>query len=392
MRNDQQVRMTRREWLTATISTSCAFLIGSGIAGCGREKSGDFGFLGGRQVGILEFVGEGNAPLNKLLGSELDGRLFTDLSSTTRNNLVTPTEQFYIRSRSSDLLDLTKRWTVRTTNIDSVSQLLVRDLKEVEEPQGTHLMECSGNARTAHFGMISVAEWRGVSMKRFMHMVGMDDPKGLILISGFDKYKQESRTSISGASWIFQPKALLDSSAFMATSMNGQPLSRDHGAPVRLVVPGWYGCASIKWVNEVRIVQSGSETTSQMQEYAVRTHQKGVPRLAVEYEPPSVDPAAMPVRVEEWVVDGERKYRVVGIVWGETQPSGTLMIQFDSAESYQPVEDVLRSSDDSWGVWTHAWKPRRTGLFVMRLRFNNRVRTRRLDVGFYGRTVEIKRL
>jgi DMSO/TMAO reductase YedYZ molybdopterin-dependent catalytic subunit len=71
----------------------------------------------------------------------------------------------------------------------------------------------------------------------------------------------------------------------LATEMNDLSLTRDHGVPIRLLVPGWYGCACIKWVNNVSLVDETTEATSQMQEYAARTFQDGVPRLAKEISP-----------------------------------------------------------------------------------------------------------
>ena len=62
-----------------------------------------------------------------------------------------------------------------------------------------------------------------------------------------------SGRSIPGASWVFPLDTLDKLGAFLAVRMNGEPLPLDHGAPVRLVVPGWYGCAWIKWVNEIRL-------------------------------------------------------------------------------------------------------------------------------------------
>ena len=95
--------------------------------------------------------------------------------------------------------------------------------------------------------------------------------QGRVLISGLDRYADESRTALPGASWIFTFDQLKSSRAFLATKINGHPLSVDHSAPTRLVVPGWYGCACIKWVKEITVVDEDAAATSQMKEYAVRT-------------------------------------------------------------------------------------------------------------------------
>ncbi len=93
-----------------------------------------------------------------------------------------------------------------------------------------------------------------------------------VLVSGFDDHSQPSRSSVAGASWIFTFEQLEAAGAFLATEMNGKPLSPDHGFPVRLVVPRWYGCACIKWVNEILLVDEEAPVTSQMREFAGRGH------------------------------------------------------------------------------------------------------------------------
>src|SRR6185369_9127809 len=126
-----------------------------------------------------------------------------------------------------------------------------------------------------------------------------------VLVSDFDEYAApyDPAHSTPGASWIFSFEQL--ATAFLATRMNGEALPEDHGAPVRLFVPGWYGCACIKWVNAIALVDDTAEATSQMQEYASRTGQTGVPALAKDYLPGVIDQAAMPVRVEQWRVEGK---------------------------------------------------------------------------------------
>ena len=123
------------------------------------------------------------------------------------------------------------------------------------------------------------------------------DAKG-VLVSGRD-YREPSADSPSGASWILPLASLERLGAFLAVRMNGEALPVDHGKPVRLVVPGWYGCAWIKWVDEIRLVGEREAATSQMKEFAGRTHQAARHDLAIDYTPPDIQAAAMPVRVEK---------------------------------------------------------------------------------------------
>lgn len=365
--------ITRRRW---------TILAGGAVA----AMAGGLELLRSRRtgaIGTVPFEGEGQAPLDTLVGDELDGRQFTDLSALAPDRLVTPTGLFYIRTRVSRLLDTRKPWSIRV----GAQRISLDELKAQAQPRGVHLMECAGNTRAVHFGMIGVAQWDGVPLTPLLDRMRFD--KGArVLVSGFDEYDTKPLTpSVPGASWIFSRRDVEDSGAFLATAMNGQPLTPDHGAPVRLVLPGWYGCACIKWVNEILPVDDAAAPTSQMQEYASRTHQHGMPARAIDYQPATIDPAAMPVRVEKWLVRGKVQYKVIGIVWGGPRPADKLLIRFGLDEPYVPVLHVYPARS-SWGLWTHFWTPRHPGTYRIGLRLADpSVRTRRLDEGFYVRQV-----
>ncbi len=383
--------MSRREWLSATLLASGTLLCGLDLLSANSPVGSmqDESFAGGKLLGTVEFYGEGKPPMDQPLGEELDGRLFTDLSKMAPNDSVIPTDWFYIRTRASQLLDLRKPWIIRLGSSNAPMIIPMEDLMRETQPQGLRLMECAGNSLSAHFGMLGVADWEGVPIASVLNRV--PGAGNRVLISGFDTYATKSTTSTPGASWIFTREQLLDAGAFLATKMNGQPLTRDHGAPVRLIAPNWYGCTCIKWLNEISFTDDAAPATSQMQEYASRTHQRGMPDLARDYEPAVLDPSAMPIRIEKWSVAGRVKYRVVGIVWGGTEPVKNLMIDVNPGEKSFPVDIERAATSRSWGFWTFAWAPEKPGRHVLRMRVADAgVRTRRLDSGFYARTVEIK--
>ena len=348
-------------------------------------------FAGGRRLGTVDFINEGPVPLDTPQGSELDGRLYTGLSTLEPQDPITPTEKFYIRTRVSELFPDPTTWQVKVDGlVDRPLNLEVESLKNTARPMGVHVMECAGNVRLARFALISAGNWAGVPVSEILDNAKVKPIATRILVSGFDRYAKESKTSIPGASWIFSLEQLHAARAFLATELNGQPLTKDHGAPVRLVVPGWYGCTCIKWVNEITLVGEEAEATSQMQEYAARTLQRGVPKLAKEYQPAVIEQAAMPIRIEKWRIADKIKYRVVGIAWGGFQPVKVLAIRFNPEEDYVPVHHFNQVKNDPWTLWTHAWSPRVPGTYTIRLAVKEPVvQARRLDSGYYVRTVEI---
>jgi DMSO/TMAO reductase YedYZ molybdopterin-dependent catalytic subunit len=283
----------------------------------------------------------------------------------------------------------------------------VEELRREATPQGAHLLECAGNSRAAHFGLMSAALWTGVPLERVLARVVFPPRATQVLVSGFDEHSAPDSDSVPGASWIFGLDRMGETGAFLATEMNGAPLTLDHGYPLRLVVPGWYGCTAIKWVNEIVLVDDEAPSTDQMREYAGRTHQDPVgprdsaliragrrpegPPLAKDFRPATIDPAALPVRVEKLgAADGKISYRIVGILWGGRTPARGLSIRLNPDLGFAPVEDVGRPDGRTWTLWSHRFQPPAPGRYRIELAVRDPgVRTRRLDAGFYAREFDI---
>ena len=392
MANEGKATLTRREVLKSSLIAGGIALVGFNdllLPAWGKPTTN--AFQGGQYLGAIDFVGESPLPLDITLGAGLDGRLYTELSAVGADNPVIPNDRFYVRTRASELLPDSNSWLIKVTGlVKQPSQISLADVKKMSRPAGLHLLECSGNVRDAHFGMLSVADWAGAPASEILDSVRIPKTASHVLISGFDRYLEASSSSLPGASWIFTVDELKSSGAFFATGMNRSPLPKDHGAPIRLVVPGWYGCTCIKWVDEIQILDEDAPTTSQMREFASRTMQQGVPERVRDYRPAVIDQAAMPIRVEKWRVDRKINYRVHGIAWGGNRPVSGLDIRFNSDEDYVPVDDFKHTVNDPWSFWTHPWTPAKPGIYFIRLRVNDTsVRCRRLDAGYYVRSVEI---
>lgn len=349
-------------------------------------------FVGGTMLGVVPFLNEGSKPLETLLGTGLDGRLYTDLAKLGPDDLITANENFYVRTRYPDQIDPSKPWRIDFSGlVKQAKSVPFTDLESLIEPAGTFLLECAGNGKGGAFGLLSAAKWDGIPMSKILELADINAAATQVHISGFDGHSQPSANNHStpGAAWVFSFAQLERS--FLATHMNGVPLPKDHGFPVRLFNPRWYGCSCIKWVDEIRITDDSEAATSQMMEFASRTHQDGVPQLASAYAPASMGQSATPVQIEKWEVDGEISYRVVGIMWGGSKVTDKLMIRFNAQEPYVPV-DVCpsQSTNDTWTLWMHQWKPTETGLHNIELAVDDSsILTLRLDTGFYRRSVEV---
>lgn len=327
-------------------------------------------------------------------GVGLDARLDTDLSLLDHGKLITPNELAYIRTEMPAAAANHKGpWTIETSGLLAKPAVLhLDDYTSLAKPMGPHLFECSGNGSNRDFGLMSVAEWDGIPLTDVVARLKPSTDATAVLVSGYDHIGQVSQRSIVGASWVF-PLADLDKlGAFLAIRMNGQPVPADHGMPVRLAIPGWYGCSWIKWVNEIRLVGPDEPATSQMVEFANRTYQTAPHKLAKDYVAPEIQTAATPVRVEKRKTAAGIEYRIVGIVWGGKKTVDRLAINFGADQPYTPFEICpAPKTHTMWQLWEYRWKPAAPGTYTINMKVpDTSVPQRRLDSAYYMRQVKIE--
>ena len=326
-------------------------------------------------------------------GVGLDARLDTDLSLLEPDKLITPNELCYIRTEiPAAAANHQGPWTLETSGLlASPAVLRLDDFTSLSKKMGPHLFECSGNGSNRSFGLMSVAEWEGIPLAEFVARLKPSKEATGVLVSGYDHIGQNSPRSIVGASWVF-PLASLDRlGAFLAIRMNGEPVPADHGKPVRLAVPGWYGCSWIKWVNEIRLVGPDEPATSQMVEFAARTHQTEPHKYARDYAPADIQTAATPVRVEKRKGPNGLEYRIVGIVWGGTKAVDRLQIRFGNDEPFTPFPICpAPKTHTMWQLWEYRWKPEKPGVYDIALEAADQsVPQRRLKSLYYMRQVRV---
>jgi DMSO/TMAO reductase YedYZ molybdopterin-dependent catalytic subunit len=332
-------------------------------------------------------------PFGVKFATGLDARLVTDLSRLEPDKLITPNDLAYIRTEiPPPAAQHQGPWMITTGGLGAKDSVItLADLNKRAKPQGPHLFECSGNANPSNFGLMSVAEWDGVPFADVVTELKPAKGAAAVLVGGIDHAASASGRSVPGASWIIPLARLNAMGAFLATRMNGQPLPPDHGAPVRLVIPAWYGCSWIKWVNEIRFVGPDEPATSQMIEFANRTHQTAQHKLARDYTPADIHTAATPVRVEKRHTPTGLEYRIVGIVWGGSKPVDRLAIRFGPGDGWKSFAICpAPKTHKMWSLWEYRWKPTALGVYNIALKADAAVPQRRLDSGYYVRQVKIE--
>ena len=184
---------------------------------------------------------------------------------------VTPVDRFYVRSHAANptIDPSTYRLTIGGL-VDQDVEMSLEELSTGFEPVDiTATMTCAGNRRYEHSktrqisgvpwreGAIGNATWTGFRLSDVLKTVGVDPAAKHVWFDGLDEIQHDGETIGFGASIPIE-KAMADedwggAGALLCTAMNGKPLTADHGAPLRMIVPGYIGARSVKWLGSVTV-------------------------------------------------------------------------------------------------------------------------------------------
>ena len=198
-----------------------------------------------------------------------------------RGDFVTGVASFYIRSHGDmpGLDPATHRVRV-TGRVARPLDLTLGDLEAGFAPKSVMaVLQCAGNRRADLQGVgrtsgdpwapgaIGHAEWTGAALADVLQAAGVSGTSGLhVAFEGADIAENEGARDAPFGVSIPLAKAL-SGDVLLAWAMNGEPLAREHGAPLRVVVPGYAGVRSTKWVREIRVQDRPSDAFQQAHDY-----------------------------------------------------------------------------------------------------------------------------
>jgi DMSO/TMAO reductase YedYZ molybdopterin-dependent catalytic subunit len=146
--------------------------------------------------------------------------------------------------------------------VNSSLTLSLDDLRKMGNTELIAGFECSGNRRPVQ-GLIGNGRWTGVPLKTVLDKAGLKADAQEIVFFGADRGKEA--VTFRGNNFdveqqygrsLPRARALASEPApFLAYALNGEPLTRHQGAPLRLIVPGWYGAPNVKWLSEIVVQQ-----------------------------------------------------------------------------------------------------------------------------------------
>jgi len=178
------------------------------------------------------------------------------------DGLITPERFFFVRNNSVSLDVDVDEWSLRITGdaVKTETELSYDDLGAMESRSLEAYLECAGNHRAMFdfvngqaaegtqwgTGAVGNATWTGVPLASVLSAAGISDDAVSVMLIGMDVTSPEA-----GFRRVIPVGKAMDPDTLLVHGMNGSPLPRDHGYPLRALVPGWVGSASIKWLGRI---------------------------------------------------------------------------------------------------------------------------------------------
>jgi DMSO/TMAO reductase YedYZ molybdopterin-dependent catalytic subunit len=238
-------------------------------------------------------------------------------------------------------------------------------------------LECAGNSRVFlvpqvqgaqwELGAVSNAEWTGVPLRALLERAGLAEDACEIVLEGADRGmpKEEPMPPIPiSYTWSLPRTKALRSEVLIAYQMNGRELPRDHGFPVRAIVPGHYGMASVKWLTGIQAVREPFHGYWQTTDYAYWAMMEGKPVRRPLGEMQLKSQIARP-RVYETLAPN-RIYTIYGAAWSGETDVAEIAVSTDGGRTWTQAEFVDPVRRHAWRRWKLDWlTPQEPGQYTL---------------------------
>jgi DMSO/TMAO reductase YedYZ molybdopterin-dependent catalytic subunit len=288
---------------------------------------------------------------------------------------VVPTARFYVRNNFPiPNLDAGDFRLQVSGLVDRPLSLSLHDLHNMRSQTEVVTLECAGNGRTLfdppvpgerwQYGAVSTAEWSGVPLIEILDRAGVRSGATEVRFRGADGGEVDNRRGKIRFERSLSLDQARESDAILAWAMNGEPLPIQHGYPLRLVVPGWYGVASVKWLTEIEVTDRPFDGYYQTERYVYYWSRDG----REEREPVTLQRVRAlitePAPGQE-AAPGELVVR--GVAWSGAAPIARVEVSVDGGD-WREARLVGERKRHSWQWWELLARFERRGDVTLRAR------------------------
>ena len=234
------------------------------------------------------------------------------------------------------------------------------------------LSRSSGRWGSVGTWRVGNAEWTGVPLADLLERAGLKEDACEIVLEGADRgTPKEPPIPPNPISYTrLRREKAMRREVLIAYQMNGRDLPRDHGYPVRAIVPGHYGMASVKWLTRIRAVREPFRGYWQTSDYGYWEDVEGQPVQRAGRDPSEIRNRAPGVYE---TLAPNTLYTIAGAAWsGETEVT-EILVSIDGGETWAQAEFIDPAQRHAWRRWKLDWiTPEKPGTYTLLARQGRR--------------------
>lgn len=290
------------------------------------------------------------------------------------NDGTMSTEAFFIRSHFPTPTIVESAWSLQVSGaVRTHLRLNFQDIKQFQPHELQVLLECAGNSRSSvtpavdglmwDHGGVSTAQWTGVPVRKVLELAGILQDAEEVLFEGMDRGTVDGKSGKTGFAMSLPMDKALHPDTLLAYQMNGALLSPDHGYPLRVIVPGWYGMTSVKWLTRIQVLRKPYKGYHQGDYYVYI-------KAGDAFDSPKKRVSSMEVkslisspRHGESLILGQ--HVVKGVAWSGDGIVESVEISIDHGETWQPARLKEPEGQYSWRHWQFIWEVHQPGYYLI---------------------------
>jgi DMSO/TMAO reductase YedYZ molybdopterin-dependent catalytic subunit len=241
--------------------------------------------------------------------------------------------------------------------VDRPSTLSLDDLRKMGNTELVFGFECSGNRRPLQ-GLCSNGRWTGVPLRAVLEKAGVKAQAREFVFFGADQGEEEVEFRTQKHKVVQQygrslPRdRALSAEPLLAYALNGEPLTRHQGSPLRLLVPGWYGAPNVKWLAQIH-----AQEDQYLGKYQARWY-RTLRGVTIDGEVKWMEAAVTHMQLKSFIArvtsDGTR-HKVFGIVLNDGTPIKSVEVRVDDGPWQPATIDPSTNSKYSWKFFNYTW-------------------------------------
>lgn len=277
---------------------------------------------------------------------------------------VTPNRLFFVRNHF-DVPEIdVSQWRLRIAGcVERELELTWEQLESLPVRSVFATVECAGNGRSFlqtrvegvqwGAGAVGHAEWSGVPVRDLLQEAGLKPDVAELVFEAADRGAEPDHPETMPFARSLPLEKALHPDTLLATRMNGELLEPSHGFPVRLLAPGWYGVASVKWLTRIEAVDAPFRGYFQTAKYTIqRQTGRGTETEVVGPMPTKSEI----IRPQSGDVLGVGTNRIFGMAWAGEDAVETVEVSTDGGATWNRAELVGPRAAYSWTLWEYLWE------------------------------------